>query len=134
MAMTNPWIYHWAHIQSFLLWLLFCLWNELFLVAGQCTACSLFPVPHCQILDAITTVCALEVRGSSDRKSQWKQTHKWLVCHMQFWGNFHTAVQDSGVYVPHTMQLQLSAFCSVWTSQFSSNELVCDLYQYLPTL
>lgn len=40
---------------------------------------SLFPVLRCQILDAITPVCILEVRGNSDRKSQWKQTQKWVV-------------------------------------------------------
>lgn len=105
---------------------------------------SLFPVLRCQILDAITPVCILEVRGNSDRKSQWKQTQKWVVFAGKKNNNLtntcgseaisHTAVQDPRVSVPCIMKLQLNVFCSVWTTQFSSNELVCLLYQYLPML
>lgn len=44
----------------------------------------------------------------------------------------HIAFQDPGASVPCFMQLQLKAFCAVWTAQFSANKLICLLYQYLP--
>lgn len=44
----------------------------------------------------------------------------------------HIAFQDPGASAPCFMQLQLKAFCAVWTAQFSANKLVCLLYRYLP--
>lgn len=60
----------------------------------------------------------------------YRQTVIWQTCGCE--AISHIAFQAPGASVPCFMQLQLKAFCAVWTAQFSAKKLVCLLYWYLP--
>lgn len=100
---------------------------------------SLLQVLCSQIADAITPLWPLEVREVGQKNLSenqlrvgdiYRQTVICQICGCE--AISHIAFQDPGASVPRFMQLQLKAFCAVWTAQFSANKLVCLLYLYLP--
>lgn len=100
---------------------------------------SLLQVLWSQIADAITPLWPLEVREVGQKNLSenqlrvgdiYRQTVICQTCGCE--AISHIAFQDPGASVPRFMQLQLKAFCAVWTAQFSANKLVCLLYWYLP--
>lgn len=72
----------------------------------------------------------ISVKTNSKVGDTYRKTIIWQTCGSE--AISHIAFQDPGVSVACFTQLQLNAFCSVWTVQLSSNELVCLLHQYLP--
>ena len=134
-------IYLWANIQNFLLWLFFLyLKGAVERLVRVGSSMLLTPSP---VLPNFRCHYSSLHSGSRRRVRQKisvnHQTQKRVIFtekqHFDKGGSEaipHIAFQDPGVSVPCFMELQLNAFCSVWTAQFSSNELVCLLYQYLP--